>query len=265
MKIQIITWVGILSVACVVNAADAILFHEDFESGDLDQWAAGHHGVVVLDPLQAANHVLTFTSLNAGGDIFTAASLPVGESNKQYFVSFDYLGIFTNGSSPFAGLGGFFGIFVSGTEPHYWIAGTDVIGLNTSLGIQLMDDDMWHHYEINITPLIRENHLTQVHLMLEDWISSGGVAGDAYFDNIQLVARRRALDLEDIVPCAGPLGGGTWKNHGEYVSAVARATSELVWQGAITTRERTQFIRQAANSSCGTKPNREWRTRRPGR
>jgi hypothetical protein len=209
----------------------------------------------VADPLQGANHVLTFTGLNAAGDIFTAAALPVGESNRHYVVKFDYLGVFVPGSGE--NLGGFLGIFISASDPHYWIAGTADIGLNTPLGIHLTDDNTWHHYEIDITPLIQENHLTQVHLMLEDWFSSGGVPGDAYFDNIQLVVMSNGLALEDIVPCAGPAAGGTWRNHGQYVSAVAAATRVLARERVITKRERSALIRAAAHSNCGSKAKKK--------
>ena len=65
------------SLTCA-TAADSVLFRDNFESGNLDQWTGvlggAHHGVIVVDPLHSANHVLTFTALNAGGDIFTAAA-----------------------------------------------------------------------------------------------------------------------------------------------------------------------------------------------
>jgi hypothetical protein len=205
----------------------------------------------VTDPLRGTNHVLTFTGLNAGGDIFTANALPVGDSNQHYVVKFDYLGLAQTGSVP-GNLGGFLGVFVSISDPHYWIAGTDQRGLNTPLSIELTDDGAWHHYEIDITPIVRENHLTQVHLMVEDWNESGGVPGDAYFDDIQLVLTS-GLTLEDIVPCAGPSAGGTWRNHGQYVSAVAAATRDLVKLGIITKRQRSAFISEAAHSHCGSK------------
>ena len=252
MKTPSVLWVTILFLARAAVAADTVLFQENFESGNLNQWASGHHGIIVADPLQPTNHVLTFTALNAAGDIFTAAALPVGNSNQQYILKFDYLGLATSNSGPF-GLGGFVGLWVSGTEPHYWIAGTTEAGLNTPWSVLLRDDGVWYHYEIDITPLIQSNGLAEVHLMLEDWISSGGVPGDAYFDNIQLVAIGAAFNLEELVPCAGPLTGGTWKNHGRYVSTVARVTRELVAQGVITRSARSGLIREAARSSCGKK------------
>jgi hypothetical protein len=255
MKAQSL-WVAILFLAGAAVEADTVLFQENFESGNLNQWASGHHGVIVADPLHPTNHVLTFTALNAGGDIFTAATLPVSDSNRLYILKFDYLGVGTMNSGDF-GLGGFIGLWVSGTEPHYWVAGTTEFGLNTPWSVLLRDDGVWYHYEIEITPLIWSNHLTQVYLMLEDWISSGGIPGDAYFDNVQLVARGVGFNLEDLVPCAGPLSGGMWKNHGRYVSTVARETRGLVAQGIITPTERVALVRDAARSSCGKKNNQK--------
>jgi len=45
----------------------------------------------------------------------------------------------------------------------------------------------------------------------------GSIPGDVYFDNVRLAA---PLDIEQLVPCAGPLSGGRWKSHGQYVASV---------------------------------------------
>jgi hypothetical protein len=60
--------------------------------------------------------------------------------------------------------------------------------------------------------------------------------------------------LEQLVPCEGPRTGGTWKNHGAYVSAVARAANDFLRQGLISAEQRNQIVSQAARSDCGTKP-----------
>ena len=59
--------------------------------------------------------------------------------------------------------------------------------------------------------------------------------------------------LEQLVPCAGPAGGGTWKNHGQYVSAVAKVARDFVRQGLLTQQERSAAVQEAAHSACGKK------------
>ena len=49
---------------------------------------------------------------------------------------------------------------------------------------------------VGITSLVQEAGLTSVHLMAEDWRTSGGIPGDAYFDNIQLIAHKRQSKLQ---------------------------------------------------------------------
>src|SRR5947207_8649304 len=39
--------------------------------------------------------------------------------------------------------------------------------------------------------------------------------------------------IDQLAPCAGPASGGTWKNHGEYVSTVAHVTEAFLDQGLI--------------------------------
>jgi len=59
--------------------------------------------------------------------------------------------------------------------------------------------------------------------------------------------------VNELVPCSGPASGGTWKNHGEYVSSVAHAVQSLANQGCISQQEKGQIVSQAARSSCGKK------------
>jgi YD repeat-containing protein len=54
-------------------------------------------------------------------------------------------------------------------------------------------------------------------------------------------------------PCARPLTGGTWKNHGDYVSCVSDATGALVRADQITDGDKSVIVSAAAQSSCGNK------------
>src|SRR5882724_10016300 len=162
MKTSIAKWVGLLCVGLpsAFAAQNSILFEDSFESGNLDQWTGNlhgsHHGQIVADPLRPENHVLTFSALNANGDIFSATPASVTDRHQQYIVSFDYLGLAQDGSVP-GNLGGFLGLATSvddWQQGRYWLAGTDASGLNTSNGVKLTDDGTWHHYEIDFTSLV---------------------------------------------------------------------------------------------------------------
>jgi hypothetical protein len=71
---------------------------------------------------------------------------------------------------------------------------------------------------------------------------------------LAVVPTRGGADLlQQRVPCAGPVSGGAWRNHGQYVSAVTRVARDLVSQGLLTKQERRSAIRDAAHSQCGKK------------
>jgi hypothetical protein len=61
--------------------------------------------------------------------------------------------------------------------------------------------------------------------------------------------------IDQLVPCSGPASGGTWKNHGQYVSSVAHAAQNLATQGCISQDEIGKIVSAAARSNCG-KPNK---------
>jgi hypothetical protein len=59
--------------------------------------------------------------------------------------------------------------------------------------------------------------------------------------------------IDQLVPCAGPITGGTWKNHGQYVKTVAHVVEDFLDQGLITEEQAEEIIEQAAQSDCGRK------------
>jgi hypothetical protein len=63
--------------------------------------------------------------------------------------------------------------------------------------------------------------------------------------------------IDQLAPCAGPISGGTWKNHGQYVSTVAHVTEEFLDQGLITEEQAEEIIEQAAHSDCGRKSHHD--------
>lgn len=59
--------------------------------------------------------------------------------------------------------------------------------------------------------------------------------------------------IDQLAPCAGPPSGGTWKDHGKYVSAVKHAADEFEDEGLITKDQEKDIEKNAERSSCGAK------------
>jgi hypothetical protein len=160
----------LLSIASISHAST--LFFDDFESG-LGQWNDTYQGFnaqIVADPLNSGNQVLNFTALRAAGDLFSANAFTSTTSNS-FILSFDYLGTCQTGNC-----GGFIGASsTTGGGAHTWLGGT-----TSPYPDLLPDTGAWEQVSISFSSSFA------VHLMLEDWNGSGGIAGDAYFDNILL-------------------------------------------------------------------------------
>jgi len=58
--------------------------------------------------------------------------------------------------------------------------------------------------------------------------------------------------IDQIAPCSGPASGGTWKNHGQYISAVSQAAEVFLAQGLISEDQADEIVSQAAQSNCGS-------------
>ncbi len=67
------------------------------------------------------------------------------------------------------------------------------------------------------------------------------------------VVNSDGCSIDQLAPCAGPASGGTWKNHGEYVSAVAQVSVEFLALGLISEEEQEEIVAAAAQSNCGSK------------
>ena len=58
--------------------------------------------------------------------------------------------------------------------------------------------------------------------------------------------------IAQLVPSRGQVSGGAWKNHGQYVSSVAKVAMEFLADGLEPHRKRwTQLSSGAAKSHCG--------------
>jgi hypothetical protein len=157
-------------------------------------------GTVTTDPKDLNNCVLTFTQLTFAGDTFS--KLITATPGLQLILEFDYLGDPTLGGV-LGNLGGLIGISDGFPAGHRWLAGASTFG-----GAEqdlLVDDGTWRHYAIQFDPFqaigcCGYSGLGSFHVMLEDFVSVGGVAGDVFFDNIRLTV---APSCQPIDPIAG--------------------------------------------------------------
>ena len=93
--------------------------------------------------------------------------------------------------------------------------------------------------------------------------------GDGVADSSDLCAGTPAgvivdshgCSIEQLAPCSGPASGGTWKNHGQYVSTVSQVADVFLAQGLITEDQADAIIAAAAHSQCGSS-SRLFRLRR---
>lgn len=83
--------------------------------------------------------------------------------------------------------------------------------------------------------------------------------GDGVGDSLDLcpgtpsgaIVDANGCSIDQLAPCSGPASGGAWKNHGQYVSAVAQAAEAFLAQGLISVDQAEEIVAQAAQSSCG--------------
>lgn len=195
---HLITTAAGLSLAIFIPvgapASPVTLFSDSFESGSLSRWTGitsdAHHGVIVQDPLNAGNRVLSFTALTTGGDIWSKPIVIFGQPNPQgWRLSFDFLGLAQGGVQP-PEFGGMVGVmYPPGTGA--WVAGTYPPAVNGvgSPQVQLIPDGAWHHYDMDITPVILPDTANTFRLTLEDWSDRGGVRGMS----ISTISRSRLL------------------------------------------------------------------------
>jgi hypothetical protein len=59
--------------------------------------------------------------------------------------------------------------------------------------------------------------------------------------------------IDQLAPCEGPASGGSWKNHGQYIAAVAQAAEHFLAEGLISQDEKDAIVASAAQSPCGSK------------
>jgi len=103
-----------------------------------------------------------------------------------------------------------------------------------------------------------------------DWDSDG--TGDVCDDNVdgdgvlndfdmcaftaigEIVDNTNGCSIDQLCPCSGQAGTVVgWKNHGKYVSCVAKTSESFMEMGLITELEKDATVSTAAQSTCGMK------------
>lgn len=96
--------------------------------------------------------------------------------------------------------------------------------------------------------------------------------GDGYSDGVEDANHNGAVDpgegdptltdtdqdgvpdnIEAQCPCDGPVGGGKWKNNGDYTNCVSMAANTQVKEGTLSQAQMDIIVAAATQSSCGDK------------
>jgi hypothetical protein len=67
------------------------------------------------------------------------------------------------------------------------------------------------------------------------------------------VVDENGCSIDQLVPCDGPITGGRWKNHGQYVIAFNAVADAFLAKGLITAEQWRALIQTATHSQCGKK------------
>jgi hypothetical protein len=82
--------------------------------------------------------------------------------------------------------------------------------------------------------------------------NSGDLCAETPLDEI--VDPGTGCSITQLCPCVGPRGTNlSWRNHGKYVSCVAKSSESFVELELITEAEKDDSVSSAAQSSCGDK------------
>lgn len=160
--------------------AGPVLFEDDFQSTlSPAKWSTIGSAQIVASPVGGGN-ALNFSALASGGDLFSTNPI-AGTGNGTFTISFDYLC-----TNPQGGCGGYIGLTSGhGTQPpsgDAWLA-SDTPGAYFTPFV-MNSTGAWASYSFTFDV----DSGGAFGLKLEDFVGSGGTAGDAYFRNLVLNA-----------------------------------------------------------------------------
>jgi len=192
-----IMMLGILATSLAPCFAQAQVFSDDFE-GDLSAWFLNKDAVIVQDPLDPENNVVTFVSPNNTFDLLSEPL--VLDPGITYRMSICHLGLETPESLP-GNFGGYIGLR-AGLTGYFW----ETTPCDPNTQGDLIDDGQWHCYEwLFIRADLTSDPTAPIEIMVEDWDGAASVcppnatSGDVFFDNI-LVEEYEVI----------PVGAGSW-------------------------------------------------------
>lgn len=142
----------------------------------------------------------------------------------------------------------------------------DLTGLGASVGEMLSSDnngcyagppdrpDSLSYSNVSIAPV--NGGLFVARLSITAALDSDGDGVPDESDQCPNTAAGAIVDahgcsIDQLVPCAGPVSGGTWNNHGRYVSTVVKTAARFLAAGLITDNEKEAIVEAAARSKCG--------------
>jgi hypothetical protein len=170
---------GAVVLGLIAPANAAVLFSDDFQT-NLSQWTTNHSGAIVAAPVGGGN-ALHFNNLDSGGDIFS--TLIAFSGVGTYHLKFDYLGTCQTG-----GCGGYIGLHPGGSTTTAPSTGDAWLATDTPAAyatpFTFSSNGSWKTVEFNFAV----TSPGAFGLKLEDFVGSGGVAGDAYFRNLELTS-----------------------------------------------------------------------------
>lgn len=74
----------------------------------------------------------------------------------------------------------------------------------------------------------------------------------------EIVDLDSGCSIDQLCPCEGPVNTNTkWKNHGKYVSCVAKSSESFVEMGLISEYDKDVIVSEAAQSDCGSKKKKK--------
>jgi hypothetical protein len=176
--IKYLAMAGVVALGLSASPSNAgVLFADNFQT-DLSQWTTNLSGAIVAAPVGGGN-ALHFNSLGSGGDIFS--SLISFSGAGTYHLKFDYLGTCQAG-----GCGGYVGLHPGGSTTTVPVTGDAWLASDTPAAyftpFTFSSNGAWT--TVNFDFVVTTNNAFG--LKLEDFVGSGGEAGDAYFRNLVL-------------------------------------------------------------------------------
>ena len=182
----------------------------------------------------------TPATVNGFGAVFTDVEI-AGITTIEYFnANGDSLGTFEAPVGPDAGLS-FLGVSFNAGER---VARVRITSGNAALGASTLDSS-------TVDVVVMDDFIYGEPLADSD---NDGVP-DAFDDCPDTgagdVVDANGCSIAQLVPCIGPASGGTWENHGQYVSATVHVSTDFLNEGLITHADQKAIVTAAARSDCG--------------